>query len=189
MRENCQLVCEHYPGRRAFPLPLPFSNQSRESSLFHVYFKHSCTCCVCIERGYVGVGDCAECTSNLAGVLCDIIQAGGQQVIFHGHVQMSPVFIRQQGVQVSCRQGQHQKTTILDQFCPKEGTRDKGILILLIFFFNLHKLNPFGNVQQSLGETEMRHQHTLQRNIMTTKNSKPIQYTARLECHFCFNLT
>lgn len=64
------------------------------------------------------------CSSNLAGVLCYIIQAGRQQVIFHGHIQMLPIFIRQQGVQVSCGQGQHQKTAILDQFCPKEGRKE-----------------------------------------------------------------
>lgn len=57
---------------------------------------------MCALLCYVLVGDCAVCSSNLAGILCYIIQAGRQQVIFHGHVQMPPVFIRQQGVQVSC---------------------------------------------------------------------------------------
>lgn len=69
--------------------------------------------------------------SNLAGVLRDIVQAGRQQVIFHGHVQMAPVFIGQQGVQVSCGQGQRQKTTVLDQFCPKNSKQDFTYLAFL----------------------------------------------------------
>lgn len=70
----------------------------------------------------------------------------------------------------------------------KRERETKGFYYYYYSFFNLHKLHLFGNAQQSLGETEMRHQHTLQRNITTTKNSKPIQYTAWVECNFCFNL-
>lgn len=149
-----------------------------------MYFKLWCRCRVCLERGDVMVGDCAVCTSNLAGVLGYIIQAGGQQVIFHGHVQMPPVFIRQQGVQVSCSEGQHQKTTILDQFCPKEGTRDKGILLLLLlFFFNLHKLILLGNVISRRSRNE-----TSTHVTTNTKSSQAIQNTAQVEWNFCFNL-
>lgn len=78
------------------------------------------------------VRGCAVCSSNLAGVLRYIIQAGRQQVIFHGHVQMPPILVRQQGVQVSRSEGQRQKAAILDQFCPKAGRRGREIYFILI---------------------------------------------------------
>ena len=61
------------------------------------------------------VNACVSSSSDLAWVLRYVVQTGGQQVVFGGHVQTPPVFVRQQGLQVSGHQGQRQQAAILDQ--------------------------------------------------------------------------
>lgn len=71
-----------------------------------------CHMCVYLPNS---VGVSVSSSSNLAWVLCYVVQTGRQQVIFHGHIQTLPVFIGEQRVQVSGFQGQRQQTAVLDQ--------------------------------------------------------------------------
>ena len=71
------------------------------------------------------------CVCHLAWVLCDVIQAGGQQVVLQSHEETPAVLVGEQRGQVSGHQGKRQQAAILDQLWKgrREAKRERGSIV------------------------------------------------------------